>query len=273
MGNVAVGLSLLGGKVSFVGKAGQDFFGNLHIRNLKKNKVIPEVFFDKCSPTGFVLVFVDNRKERSFLVFRGANDELSTHDIEKAAALIKRSKYVYFSGYSLVNEPQQSAILQAIQTSRKYNTKIVFDPGAHNLIRSKPHLFLKILDLCDVFSPNLDEALAITNATNIDDVVNKLKSKVPLTALKCGENGCILINEKNTIKVPVFKTKCVDPTGAGDAFTAALIYGLAHELPLEATGQLANWFGAQVVTCIGPRSFPTKSRINRFFKKIKTLLC
>jgi sugar/nucleoside kinase (ribokinase family) len=265
-GNVAVGLSLLGGKASFIGKAGQDFFGRLYIRNLKKNKVIPQVFFDKCSPTGLVLVFVDNRKERSFLVFRGANDKLSTRDIEKSADLIKKSKYVYISGYSLINEPQQSAILQGIETSRKYNAKIVFDPGAHNLIRSKPQLFAKILDLCDVFSPNLDEASATTNATNIGDIVNKLKGKVPLTTLKCGENGCILISENNTVKVPGVKVRCMDPTGAGDAFTAALIYGLTHELPLEATGQLANWFAAQVVKHPGPRSFPTKSRIDYFLR-------
>ena len=267
-GNVAVGLSLLGGKVSFIGKAGQDFFGRLYIRNLKKNKVIPEVFIDKCSPTGLVLVFVDNRKERSFFVFRGANDKLSTQEIEKATALFKRSKYVYFSGYSLVNEPQRSAILRGIETFRKYNTKIIFDPGAHNLIRSKPQLFEKMLDLCDVFSLNLDEALAITNATNTDDIVNKLRGKVPLTALRCGENGCILISEKNTVKVPGVKAKCLDSTGAGDAFTAALIYGLARELSLQATGQLANWFAAQVVTRIGSRSFPKKSRIDQFLRRL-----
>lgn len=268
-GNVAVGLSLLGGKVSFIGKAGKDFFGRLYIRNLKKNKVIPEVFFDKCSPTGLVLVFVDNRKERSFLVFRGANDKLLTQEIEKAADLIERSKYVYFSGYSLVNEPQLSAILQCIEKSRKYDTKIVFDPGAHNLIRSKPKLFEKILNCCDVFCPNLDEALAITNATNMDDAVNNLRDKVSLTALKCGENGCILISEKNIVKVPGFKVRCLDPTGAGDAFVAALIYSLTRGLPLNATGQLANWFAAKVVSKIGSRSFPSKSEINHFLQKLR----
>ena len=37
-GNIAVGLSSLGGRVAFVGKAGQDFFGKLYIRDLKKKK-------------------------------------------------------------------------------------------------------------------------------------------------------------------------------------------------------------------------------------------
>lgn len=267
-GNVAVGLSSLGGRVAFVGKAGYDFLGRLYIRNLQKKNVIAKIFFDKNSPTGLVTALVDDRKERSFLVFRGANDNLSTHDIEKATDLIKRSKYVYFSGYSLVNEPQQSAILQGVETSRTYNKKIVFDPGSHNLIRSKQQIFTRILNLCDVFSPNLEEAMAITDTTDMDAAVNKLRGKVPLTALKCGENGCILIAEKHIVKVPSVKVECVDPTGAGDAFTAALIYGLARGLPLESTGQLANWFAAQVVRGIGARSFPTKSRIDHFLRRL-----
>ena len=60
-GNVAVGLSLLGATVSLVGKAGKDLFGRLYVENLEKNKVIPQVFFDKRSPTGSVLVFVHDQ--------------------------------------------------------------------------------------------------------------------------------------------------------------------------------------------------------------------
>lgn len=267
-GNVAVGLSSLGGRVAFVGKAGYDLFGRVYIRNLKKKKVLSKIFLDKDYSTGIVIIFVDNQKERSFLVFRGANDKLSTVDVSKAIDLIKRSKYVYFSGYSLVNDPQQSAILKGIEIAREYHSKVVFDPGAHNLIKSKPQLFANILDLCDIFSPNLDEAFAITNTTNIKDVINKLKDKVPLTALKCGEKGCILISKNNVVKVPSVKVRCIDPTGAGDTFTASLIYGLARELPLKYIGQLANWYAAQVVTREGSRSLPKKSRINKFLETL-----
>jgi len=267
-GNVAVGLSSLGERAAFIGKAGHDYFGRLYVRNLKKKKVTSKVFYDKDFSTGITITFVDNQKERSFLVFRGANDKLSTDDIKKATGIIRSSKYVYFSGYSLVKDPQQSAILQGIEIARNYGVKIVFDPGAHNLIQSKPQLFAKILDLCDIFSPNLDEAMAITKTTNIKDVIDKLRDKVPLTAIKCGEDGCILISKDNTIKVSGIKVKCIDPTGAGDAFTAALIYGLSCGLPLKSIGQLANWFAAQLVTRKGPRSFPTKTRINNFIEEL-----
>ena len=268
-GNIAVGLSSLTGKVGFVGKAGNDFFGKLYMRNLKKKEVVPKIFFDKDFPTGLITVFVENGKERSFLISRGANDKLSIDEIEKVKNLIKRSKYVYFSGYSLVNDPQRSAILRAVELARNFNVKIVFDPGAYNLVKSKQKLFAKLLDLCDIFSPNLDEAEAITNTTNMEDVISKLRNKVPLTALKCGKNGSVLISEKNIEKVPSFKVKCIDPTGAGDAFTAALIYGLTHRLSLESIGWLANWFAAKVVTQIGSRSFPSKFEVDIFIQKLR----
>jgi sugar/nucleoside kinase (ribokinase family) len=253
--------------VGFVGKSGNDFFGRLFHADLDKNWITNRIFVDRYSPTGVVISFVNNQGERSLLVFRGANDKLSHADIEKASGLVKSAEYVYFSGYSLVNDPQKSAILQGIEIAKKSRTKIVFDPGAHNLVESEPRLFEKILDSCDVFSPNLMEAKAITNSTGIDEVIDRLRNKAPFTALKCGRKGSILITDKDVVKVPGFKVKCLDTTGAGDAFTAGIVFGLVRKLPLKTMGQLANWFAAQVVTQIGPRSFPTKPEISNFLER------
>ncbi len=263
-GNVAVGLSSLGGKAAFIGKAGDDIFGKLYLRNLKKTQVIPKIFFDKNSSTGLVIALVNDGKQRSFLVFRGASDNLETHEIDSEADLLRRSKYLYFSGYSLVNNPQRSAVLRAVELAKQFKTKIVFDPGAYNIIKSNRELFLKLLELCDVFSPNLEEAQAIVNATDMKQIISQLRDKVPLTALKCGENGSILINGKNILKIPRAQVTVSDPTGAGDAFTAALIYGLTRTLSLETTGKLANWVAAEVAAHLGSRGFPSKTKSDQF---------
>ena len=263
-GNIAVGLSLLGAKASFVGKAGKDLFGNLYIENLKENKVITKVFFDESSLSGSILVSVYDQKERSFLVFRGANDSLSISDIKKTDRLIRGSRYMYFVGYSLINNPQRDAILYAIELSKKYKRQIVFDPGAHNIIKQNHELFSRIVSDSDVFTPNLEEALTFTNTKNINDAIDKLKGICPLTVLKCGEDGCVFINDKNIIKIPGFKVRCVDPTGAGDAFVAALIYGLARNKSLQDIGQIANWFASQTVTGNGARCFPKRIKTRDF---------
>ena len=71
-GNVAVGLSKIGGKSAFIGKAGEDFFGKSYVEDLKRNSVDAKVFLDKHLPTGLIVVFVEDNIQRSFLVFRGA---------------------------------------------------------------------------------------------------------------------------------------------------------------------------------------------------------
>ena len=265
-GNVAVGLSSLGAKVSFIGKAGNDLFGKLYFENLKENNVNAQIIIDQLAPTGSVLVFVHDSSERSFIVFRGANDNLAIGDIDKLRELIQQSTFLYVNGLSIVNSPQRDAVLHAVELCRKYKCKVIFDPGAHNLIIKNPELFQKLLDNCDVFTPNLAEASAISNAHDNAEIIAKLREKAPLTALKCGQEGCILFSAEKVLKIPGFNVTCLDPTGAGDAFAAALIYGLTHSLPLLTTGKLANWFGSQMVQANGARNFPSESKTKQFLK-------
>ena len=267
-GNVASGLALLGGKTAFIGKAGNDCWGRLYDEDLKTKGVTTRIFYEDGLFTGLALVGVEGDGERSFCVFRGANDTLSEHDVEHAVDLIRRSEYLYFSGYSLANEPQRTAILKAAKTAKEHKTKIVFDPGAHNLIRSEPNLFARVLNLCDVFLPNLDEASEITKMTNMDKIIRTLRNKASLTAMKCGKAGCVLINKGEILKIPGFDVECVDSTGAGDAFAAGLIYGIVKGLPLFSTGRLANWLAAKVATKVGARSFPSGTEIQSFLKEL-----
>lgn len=268
-GNVGEGLSHLGAKSCFIGKAGNDVWGRLYEKDLHDKGVNTRLFIEENDSTGLTLVSLSEKGERSFFVFRGANDMLSQYDIEKATSLIEKSRYMYFSGYSLVNEPAQSAILLAARVAKERGARVLFDPGAHNLIRSERHLFAKALDLCDVFLPNLDEASEITSTTNKDDIISALKNKAPLTAMKCGRDGCILVSKKRVVRVPSFNVKCVDSTGAGDAFAAGLIYGMVKNLPLLSTGRLANWLAAKVATKVGARSFPSRTEIRSFLKELR----
>ena len=69
-----------------------------------------------------------------------------------------------------------------------------------------------------------------------------------------GERGCAISSADATLRVPAFRVKQVDSTGAGDAFTGALIAGLRWGLVWHAVGRLANAAGAVCVTRLG--AFP-----------------
>ena len=268
-GNMATSLSSFGAKVSFIGKAGNDRWGRLYKEDLTDRGITAAISFEKRIPTGLSLVSVTPIGERSFYVFRGANDRLSTKDIDKSVNLLKNSEYVYFSGYSLVADPQRSAILHAVRLAKKHGVKLFFDPGAYNLIETNFELFNRLLDDCDVFCPNIDEAKSITKSTKTEEAILKLQKTCKLVGLKCGSKGCILVDHNKRTRVPASKVNAVDTTGAGDAFAAALLYGLTNKLDLHSIGSLANWFAAQVVTEVGARRFPSKSQVAKFQKTLR----
>jgi 1D-myo-inositol 3-kinase len=63
------------------------------------------------------------------------------------------------------------------------------------------------------------------------DLVARLAAAVPLVVLTRGARGCEVVVRGRTVRVGVHPAREVDPTGAGDAFAAALVLGLARGLP------------------------------------------
>ena len=65
----------------------------------------------------------------------------------------------------------------------------------------------------------------------------KLAAKLgAITVLKRGPAGCTIYHQDKKIDVPGFSVTEVDPTGAGDCFSAAFIAGLESGWPLEQVG-------------------------------------
>ncbi len=262
--NVAVGIAILGGKSAFVGKVGNDALGNMYILDLESHGVNPLVFKTDSLGTGITLSLIDSSSGRSFLVYRGANDLLKPEEVTSLSEAIEHSTYLYVSGFSLIKKPQRDAILKAIEIADKSGVKVVFDPASPHLANALKNIFITILSKSYVLSPNLEEAKTLCSKTHVNNIVEFFRGKVPLLALKLGDKGCILATEDELLKISPFHVRCIDTTGAGDAFTAALIYGLCRGFTLKDAGLLSNWFASRIITAYGARSYPTKDEIEKF---------
>lgn len=262
--NVATGISALGGSSVFVGKIGGDLLGDLYVADLEAYKVNRVLFKAKNERTGVAITLVEESGERSFLVYRGANDLLSPREVKSVSNVIEKSNFLYVSGYSLDNPPQRDAVLKAVDIALKSNVKIVFDPAAYTLTKKLKPIFLDLTKKCYIFCPNLDEAKSLIDKGNTTNIIKTFKDRVPVLVLKLGARGSIITTEDQIIRIPPFKVKCVDTTGAGDAFISALIYGLCRNYPLKKAGLLANRFASRVVTSYGARSYPSKAEIQKF---------
>lgn len=69
---------------------------------------------------------------------------------------------------------------------------------------------------------------------------------VETVCLTQGRQGCLLIDRQGVLSVPGVSVKVADPVGAGDAFTAALIYSRLRGWGREKGAAFANRCGAMV---------------------------
>ena len=70
--------------------------------------------------------------------------------------------------------------------------------------------------------------------------------QLQLVCVTRGSRGCLAVTCGEVIELRGVPVKVVDTVGAGDAFTAAIIFGHLQKWPLASTLELANRFGALV---------------------------
>jgi adenosine kinase len=86
-----------------------------------------------------------------------------------------------------------------------------------------------------------------------------LRKIAPITVMTKGEAGALITVGNEEFEIPPAKPKAVlDPTGAGDAFRAGFILGMAQGLPWPVVGRLAALSGVYAIEHKGPQSHSYK---------------
>jgi sugar/nucleoside kinase (ribokinase family) len=82
------------------------------------------------------------------------------------------------------------------------------------------------------------------------------------TAVTLGVDGCLWITRDNYGYIDGFRTDTRDATGAGDAFTAGIAYGMARRWPWPDTCRFANAVGGLSITGAGAQAgLPTLAEV------------
>jgi len=266
--NFAVAVKRLGIGSGLIGKVGDDRFGNFAISELKKEGVdVSHVAVEKGASSGMVVSIVDREGERTMFSHRGANVRLRPDEINPK--YIRKAKLLHISGYALVQSPQREAALKCARLAKESGILTSFDPGP--LIHlANPATIRRILKLTDAVLPNSDEARSLFKCRNISRSVEILLNAGPkIVGLKLGKRGCLIARGDNRIRIPAFRVKVVDTTGAGDAwgagFMSALLEGPAD---LGRAGRFGNATAALAIQKEGVRaSLPTKREVEDFLAK------
>ena len=112
---------------------------------------------------------------------------------------------------------------------------------------------LDMLEDCYAFLPNAVEAMRYTRADSPQEALRRLAGLVPVVVITCGGDGAIAHDSATgeTVHVPAVPLEALDPTGAGDVFTAGFILGTLRRWPLAQRLAFANLIGALSVQHFG----------------------
>lgn len=114
-----------------------------------------------------------------------------------------------------------------------------------------PEWFERSLQAANVIKLNDGEIEVIATQLGLPDegesFANAVRARyaIDLVCITRAEKGCLLVGEES-VDVPGIAVDVIDAVGAGDAFTAALIVGTLHDIPLSVRGHFANAVGALV---------------------------
>jgi sugar/nucleoside kinase (ribokinase family) len=249
--NVASWLGRQGAQVDFVGcVAASDVFR--HSAILSAFGVTPLLAGAEDAPTGTIVVIVAG-DSRSMLTERGANDRLSadqvTDDLLASAAL------VHFTGYSIYHGEHQAAIATLFDRAATLGVTVSVDPAsAGSLVDFGAERFLDLVSGAGVLLPNLDEGRALTGLDDPEAIVEALIGRFPLVALTMGNSG-VIVGERGReqVRVDARRTARVDPTGAGDAFSAGFLAEWTKSGDAVAAARAGVAVAAEAVTIVGGR--------------------
>ncbi|MCR4624766.1 MAG: carbohydrate kinase [Lachnospiraceae bacterium] len=229
--NVAVSASRAGVKAGFLGRVGNDDFGRLLIDTLKKDNVeilLPDLT-DKAVTT-LAFVSLDENGDRSFTFARkpGADMLLSTTDVENinfAAWDVVHAGSVSQSGL-----PERDAVLLALDKAKKAGKLVSFDINFRDKIWSFDECkteVLKVFPYVDLLKISEEERDFVGGRENIRSFMKEYD--IAVTVLTLGGDGAVIFFNGEEIVVPAMKAKCIDTTGAGDAYWGGFLSSLVKQ--------------------------------------------
>lgn len=283
--NVAIGLTRLGKKVRWIGRVGDDPFGEIVVSTLAGEGVdISCVRRDNIAPTGvyFKESKINGIDPTVYYYRKGsAASRLSLEDMSDEWFV--NARHLHVTGITpALGKSAYETILQTMITAREKGLSISYDPNLRRKLWSEEEARKKLNELilyCDYFLPGIEEAEFLLGTKNLQQLGEEFLSMGPkLVIIKLGVDGSIAFTDKNTVKVSGFKVpNVVDTVGAGDAFAVGILsFLLDHHEQLQADSlnlepeflsqllKMGNALGAFAVQYRGDwEGLPTRLELNR----------
>lgn len=252
--NALAGIASFGGKVCLMGCAGKDHLADVFVEDVTKIGLETKLSYgDEESTTACCISLVTPDRERTMCAFYGQGRELSPSHVD--ADTICQSDILLLDGYLWDQKHNQEAFLKAAQIAKENGVLVAFSPAAVSCIERFREDFLMIIrEYVDIFFANQDEIVALTGEKDVLVAAEFFRKYVKYAYLTQGKAGSyVAIGETVEHIAPELLWEAIDTTGAGDMYSAGVLYGLTHGYSPVESGKLGSLAAAEAVSHIGAR--------------------
>lgn len=249
--NTATWLGVLGAEVDFVGLVGDGDIER-HADRLRGAGVTPHLESHATLPTGTIIVIVDG-EQRTMFTERGANAALDPDAVTDE--LLEHAAVLHLTGYSLFGDVDAAPFVRLIARAAAAGVRVSVDPGSAGFIDDYGvGRFLADIAGADFVFPNLDEGRILTGLTDPLAIAASLTARFPVVALTLDAGGVVVATRgAMPVLVDAVVTEIVDPTGAGDAFSAGFIAEWLHSADALRAAAVGASVAAKAIASIGAR--------------------
>ena len=241
-GNIAYSLKRLGGTpvpMATVGTDGADYLQRLQTLGISTEYV--RRVADTYTAQAMIMTDRDNNQITAF--HPGAMMQAHITRIEKRSDI----------KLGIISPDGRDAMLQHAEQFKAADIPFVFDPGQGLPMFDGAELN-RFIDQATWVTVNDYEGKMLCDRTGLSSA--EISKRVQGLIVTLGAEGCeVWINGDKTVVPPVKAQAVVDPTGCGDAWRGALLFGLEQGWSLAKCAALGNQVGALKIAQRGPQNY------------------
>jgi adenosine kinase len=241
-GNIAYSLTQLGGNalpMATVGNDGMDYVAHLRSKGIS---------------TEFIRELTDTYTAQAMIMTDRDNNQITAfHPGAMSQAHLSEVAARHDIKIGIISPDGRDAMLQHAAQFKAAGIPFVFDPG-QGLPMFNGDELTQFVELATWVTVNDYEGRMLSERTGLDK--KALSRRVEGLVVTLGAEGCeVWIDGAVTLVAPVKATQLVDPTGCGDAFRGALLFGLEKGWSLAKCCELGNRVGAHKIATPGCQNY------------------
>ena len=225
-------LAKLGHNTAFIGKVGNDFFGE-QLRAAIKEVGIDDTGLctDEKIHTTLAMVHTYPDGDRDFSFYRNPGADMMLNKAEICEDILKNTKIFHFGTLSMTHEGVREATKEAIHIAEEAGAVISFDPNLRpplweSLDEAREQV-LYGLGHCQILKISDNEIQWLTGEEDYTAGVNWIleRYQIPLILVSMGKEGSRAYYNEMMVEVkPFLQDNTIETTGAGDTFCGCVLH-------------------------------------------------